>query len=163
MPRYMELVSVSVEVDSGGLETRLDEMQQKLDEIESLDRDEVESMITQAVDDIDVSDKVEEAIGEHDFSSEVEAAIGDEIDRRSLVSRDDFEPGDFEDRLAALEGNQNQDPEAVRVLELRLDELIQREGDMVNRLTRVEHANGQAVTFFEMLRRAVEILLDGRK
>ena len=155
MSRYSgNLVSIEYDIslDTSELDQRLDEITERLDGIERLDEDKVSELIDSALGD------TQDFVRTDDFDpDDITSRLDDieEASRRIETSVEGIDVDDLRDRLAELEGNLPQNPEALRVLEERLDTATRQVEELTTRVTELISADRQAQTVFNLLREAI--------
>lgn len=153
MSRYNDLVTldqtIDLSLDTSNLESRLDEMQTKIDEVEGMDEDAIDNLIDQKISDASLV-----------AQDDVDDYIRDYVNNNDLVDRDEVR-----DMIAETESNSEafeELTERVKKLETLMELVAETESRNEALEARVEQlgsANDQATRFFDLLRQAIETLL----
>jgi hypothetical protein len=142
--RYYDLISASVEIDASELNTKLDEITERIDGLDSMDEDAVTDLIrnTLSNEGLDAAD-----FAASDDLESLDNRVGGMDERLQTLEEAGTATDEFERRITALEGDGN---------------LAERYEALLARVERLENASSTANSFFALAGKMVALLLNGR-
>lgn len=171
---------VTIDVDSSALENRIDEIESKLDQEQT-----IEDKVTEAIEGLNIGDLISEKLDETDYitrsdaedvfremaHSEGEDLIRSVISDDGYITSDDVDEkirdADFpdEDRVQDMidEAIGNANNEDVQALKADLADLARRLDVAMQRIDEMRSSNETAVTFFGLIQKAFDLLMQGRR